>query len=44
MKSKNNIIKGGEFIIKETNASMVFTPEDFTEEHIMMRDSVREFN
>ena len=44
MKTKNNIIKGGEFIVKETKASMVFTPEDFTEEHIMMRDSVREFN
>ena len=44
MKSKNNLIKGGEFIIKETKASQVFTPEDFTEEHLMMRDSVREFN
>jgi len=44
MKSKNNIIKGGEFIIKETKASMVFTPEDLSEEHLMMRDSVREFN
>ena len=44
MKSKNNLIKGGEFIIKETKASQIFTPEDFTEEHLMMRDSVREFN
>ena len=44
MKSKNNLIKGGEFIIKETKAFQVFTPEDFTEEHLMMRDSVREFN
>jgi hypothetical protein len=26
MKSKNNLIKGGEFIIKETKASQVFTP------------------
>ena len=44
MKSENNIIKGGEFIIKETKASMIFTPEDLSEEHLMMRDSVREFN
>ena len=44
MKSKNNLIKGGEFIIKETKAFQVFTPEDFTEEHLMMRDSVKEFN
>jgi len=34
---------GGSFIITETNPNDIFTPEDFTEEHKMMRDSVIEF-
>ena len=29
-------IKGGEFIIKETLASQVFIPEEFSEEQQMM--------
>jgi len=37
-------IKGGEFIVKETKSSHVFTPEDFSEEHKMMINSVIEFN
>ena len=36
--------KGGEFIIKESNHELIFTPEDFSEEQKMMRDSVIEFN
>ena len=44
MKNKENLISGSEFITHQTNHSNVFTPEDFTEEHIMMRDSVKEFN
>ena len=44
MKNKENLISGSEFITHQTNHSDVFTPEDFTEEHIMMRDSVKEFN
>ena len=43
MKEKINI-KGGEFIVKETESSNVFTPEDFSEEHKMMINSVIEFN
>jgi hypothetical protein len=39
----NNLMGGGQFIVKETLAADVFTPEDFSEEQIMMRDSVREF-
>jgi hypothetical protein len=39
----NNLMRGGQFIVKETLAADVFTPEDFSEEQIMMRDSVREF-
>lgn len=40
---KNNILRGGQFIVKETNCEDVFTPEDFSEEQKMMRDSVKEF-
>ena len=40
---KESALKGGEFIIQETKAQNIFTPEDFTEEQKMMRDSVIEF-
>lgn len=39
----NKALKGGEFILKESNFEDIFTPEDFSEEQQMMRDSVREF-
>ena len=39
-----NITRGGQFIIKETKCEDVFTPEDFSEEQLMMRDSVKEFS
>lgn len=35
--------RGGQFIVKETKCEEVFTPEDFNEEQLMMRDSVKEF-
>ncbi len=38
-----NILRGGQFIVKNTAPEDVFTPEDFTEEQKMMRDSVIEF-
>ena len=41
-KSKD-LLRGGQFLVKETTAENVFTPEDFNEEQKMMRDSVREF-
>ena len=44
MKNKENLIRGSQFITDQTNYTNIFTPEDFTEEHIMMRDSVKEFN
>lgn len=40
---KKTLIKGGEFIIKETQPEDIFTPEDFSEEQIMMKESVQEF-
>lgn len=41
--NKKDLLRGGQFLVKETNCENVFTPEDFTEEQKMMRDSVREF-
>ena len=37
------LLKGGEFMIKASAPDEIFTPEDFSEEQIMMRDSVKEF-
>ena len=41
--TKNNLLRGGQFLIQETQPDEVFTPEDFTEEQRMMIDSVKEF-
>ncbi|WP_010252348.1 acyl-CoA dehydrogenase family protein [Myroides injenensis] len=38
-----DITRGGQFLVKETKYEDVFTPEDFSEEQIMMRESVKEF-
>lgn len=38
------LLRGGQFLVKETNCEDVFTPEDFSEEQNMMKDSVMEFN
>ncbi len=37
------ILKGGEFLIKETQAQDVFIPEEFNEEQRMMAQSCKEF-
>jgi alkylation response protein AidB-like acyl-CoA dehydrogenase len=37
------VTRGGQFLVKETKCEDIFTPEDFTEEQLMMRDSVKEF-
>jgi alkylation response protein AidB-like acyl-CoA dehydrogenase len=39
----SDITRGGQFLVKETKCEDIFTPEDFSEEQIMMRDSVKEF-
>ena len=41
---KKNLLRGGQFLVKETNCEDVFTPEDFSEEQIMMKEAVKEFN
>ncbi|MHA4737551.1 acyl-CoA dehydrogenase family protein [Dyadobacter sp. MSC1_007] len=36
-------IKGGEFLVKETAASQIFIPEEFTEEQHMIAETCRDF-
>ena len=36
-------IKGGEFLVRETDAQNIFVPEEFTEEQRMMGDATSEF-
>ncbi len=43
VESKKEITRGGQFLVKETKSENIFTVDDFTEEQIMMRDSVKEF-
>jgi len=38
------ILRGGQFLVKESNCEDIFTPEDFSEEQEMMREAVKEFN
>lgn len=40
---EKNLIRGGQFLVREISSEDVFTPEDFTEEQQMMRESVKEF-
>jgi len=42
--TEKDILRGGQFLVKETNCEDVFTPEDFSEEQTMMKESVMEFN
>ena len=39
----NSVLKGGEFLIKETDIQTNFIPEDLNEDQNMIRASVREF-
>ncbi len=39
-----DILRGGQFLVKETKCEDVFTPEDFSEEQKMMKEAVMEFN
>jgi hypothetical protein len=38
-----NILKGGEFLIKEIPANEIFSLEELNEEQKMLRDSAKEF-
>lgn len=41
--ANDNILKGGEFLVKETKASDVFIPEEFTEEQVMIAQTCSDF-
>jgi alkylation response protein AidB-like acyl-CoA dehydrogenase len=41
---EKEILRGGQFLVKETKCEHVFTPEDFSEEQLMMKEAVMEFN
>lgn len=41
--TEKDILRGGQFLVKETNCDDIFTPEDFTEEQQMMKEAVKEF-
>lgn len=38
-----NALKGGQWLIKEYSPEETYSPEDFTEEHLMIRDMCRQF-
>ncbi len=40
---KSNVLKGGEFVIKESRAEDTFIPEEFNEEQKMVQQMVRDF-
>ncbi|MDT0643262.1 acyl-CoA dehydrogenase family protein [Zunongwangia sp. F363] len=42
-KTDKHLLRGGQFLVKETSCEEIFTPEDFNDEQKMMRDSVKEF-
>jgi alkylation response protein AidB-like acyl-CoA dehydrogenase len=41
--TETSSLKGGEFLIKETQASQVFIPEEFNEEQLMIAETCRDF-
>lgn len=41
--TKKELLRGGQFLVKETAYEDVFTPEDFSEEQKMMKESVIDF-
>tara|TARA_R100000935_G_scaffold21876_2_gene40371 strand:- start:16189 stop:17997 length:1809 start_codon:yes stop_codon:yes gene_type:complete len=42
--TSKDILRGGQFLVKETPCEDIFTPEDFNEEQRMMKEAVMEFN
>ncbi len=41
--TNKDILRGGQFLVKETKCEDIFTPEDFSEEQNMMKEAVQEF-
>ncbi len=42
--TNKDLLRGGQFLVKETSCEDIFTPEDFSEEQKMMKEAVMEFN
>ncbi len=40
---EKKVVKGGGFLLTEVSPAQVYSPEDFTEEHRMIRDTTAEF-
>jgi alkylation response protein AidB-like acyl-CoA dehydrogenase len=40
---QRQLIKGGAFLIEERTTDEIFTPEDFSEEHLMIAETTRQF-
>jgi alkylation response protein AidB-like acyl-CoA dehydrogenase len=40
---EKQVTRGGQFLVKETKCEDIFTPEDFSEEQLMMKSMVKEF-
>jgi len=40
---EKDVTRGGQFLVKETKSEDIFTPEDFSEEQLMMKQTVKEF-
>ena len=40
---EKDLLRGGQFLVKETKCEDIFTPEDFNEEQRMMKEAVTEF-
>ncbi|WP_353854614.1 acyl-CoA dehydrogenase family protein [Bacillus sp. Bos-x628] len=43
MKAMEDVKKGGSFLIDETNYEHIFTPEDFSDEHLMIGKTTEEY-
>ncbi|PHR74053.1 MAG: acyl-CoA dehydrogenase [Lutibacter sp.] len=43
MSDNKELLRGGQFLVKETKCEDVFTPEDFNEDQLMMKESIMEF-
>jgi alkylation response protein AidB-like acyl-CoA dehydrogenase len=40
---QKQVVQGGSFLIEDRTTQEVFTPEDFTEEHLMIAETTRQF-
>jgi len=41
--TEKDILRGGQFLVKEIDCEDIFTPEDFNEDQLMMKEAVTEF-